>query len=634
MALKPLLQPTSEISHLDIHFSQLMSRLAPNDGPIVALAAALVSSRTRAGHICLDLSDLQDDTFLRDALGSMLDSFEPLPANQDIRTQLQQSEVVGSPGEFKPLILDAADRLYLQRYWAYQDELASFIREQAVKTTPVNDAATVRDALARYFPDSAGEERPNWQQIAAATALLKRVVIISGGPGTGKTYTVAKILALLIEAADPKELRIALAAPTGKAAVRLQESIKQVKASLACSEAIRGQIPEQAKTLHRLLGTIRDSPYFRHNQNNKLELDLLVVDEASMVDLALMSKLIQALPGQAKLILLGDHNQLSSVEAGSVLGDICDSGTDHARTTHFLRQLSEIVPDATNLLSGGPGKGLQDCIVYLKKSYRFKSEQGISKLSAAANNGDGQEALSYLQDPDLPEVEWHDATTEKLADRLAEAFSNYEFDEAGRCFRQFERFRILCAVRGGPDGVDRINEQIEQAVKGKHKWQEDQGWYAGQPLLITQNDYRLGLFNGDLGIVLPDESNDGMLRVFFQTEEQDFRKIAPFRLPEYEAAYAMTVHKSQGSEFEHVLLLLPAQDSPVVTRELIYTALTRAARKVEVWGVEDAFIQAVNRKIRRTSGLRDAVWQRRVDEPVSIQIDKQKFHRRKTDNKD
>jgi len=604
-----VLQPTAKLSYTDIYFSQLLSRLAPNGGPAVGLAAALTSSHTRAGHICLELTDLQDQFFQQDILGTAAQSFAPLPATKDIRAQLLQSEVVGTPGEFKPLILDDADRLYLRRYWAYQDELTKFIKDRAGGTTPVPDTATACETLARYFPEGTPGDGPDWQKIAAATALLKKITIISGGPGTGKTYTVAKILALLIEAADRKDLRIALAAPTGKAAVRLRESIKQVKASLPCNAAVREQIPEQAQTIHRLLGTIRHSPYFRHNKENKLEIDILIVDEASMVDLALMSKLVQALPEPAQLILLGDHNQLSSVEAGSVLGDICDSGAEHKRTRRFLRQLSEIVPDAAGLPSVGQGEGLQDCIAYLRKSYRFKSEQGISALSTATNNGEGKEALSYLRDQGLPDVEWHDSTREDLSARLLQAFADYGSTDAGQSFATFEQFRILCALRGGPDGVDRINERIETTVRKRFNRQKEERWYPGQPLLITQNNYRLELFNGDLGIILPDETTGGVLRAFFQSKEEDFRKIAPFLLPKYETAYAMTVHKSQGSEFHHVLLVLPTHDSPLVTRELIYTALTRASQKVEVWGVEDSFIEAVGRKIKRSSGLRDAVWQ-------------------------
>ncbi|MFQ5650967.1 MAG: exodeoxyribonuclease V subunit alpha [bacterium] len=607
MTDKTTLHQSKSISALDIHFARLMARLSESKNEALFLAAVLVSSQTRAGHVCLDLNDLCDSTFLREQFGDDLGSL-PVTALQEIESTLAaESVVVGRPGEFKPLILDSHNRLYLNRYWRYQEALARFIKNSGHLAQKHFDSQELKERLDRFFaPPSAGEV--DWQKVAVIIAVMRKFCVITGGPGTGKTFTVAKIIAILLELSGDDELRVVLAAPTGKAAVRLQEAIQAAKEHLPCTPHLKAAIPEEASTLHRLLGTRRYSPYFRHNADRPLEVDVLVVDEASMVDIALMSKLVQALPPHARLILLGDSNQLASVEAGAVLADICPQEQVHTFSTRFASRLAEVYGRELPVETVD-SEGVHDSIVLLQKSYRFASQKGIGEISSAVNAGDGAGALNVLKADDLPDVSLNSLSEDGLKRMVLQPFQTHSvLHEPAEMFARFARFRILCAVREGPQGVSRINARIEEFNRKELGVKRTEIWYPGQPILIARNDYQMHLFNGDFGIILPDPDANNELKAYFPAGGNAFRKIRPFRLPEHETAYAMTVHKSQGSEFEHVLLLLPAMDSPILTRELIYTGITRAARSVEIWGDEGVFKAAVARRVKRASGLREALW--------------------------
>lgn len=585
-----------------------MERLSGESAHELFIAAALTSSQTRAGHICLDLSQLEDAGFLRENFGNDVHNLK-IPSVEAMTSMLGKWSVVGQPGAFKPLILDDMNRLYLNRYWAYQNKLATFINLRTQNVIEPGSVESLREILNKYFSPAPGEEI-DWQKIAAITATLKTFCVITGGPGTGKTHTVAKLLAVLLEQSGDLALKILLAAPTGKAAMRLQDSIRNVLLELDCGEEIKSAIPEEAYTIHRLLGTIRHSPYFRRHEKNRLDVDIMVIDEASMVDVALMSKLVEALPADAKLILLGDNNQLASVEAGAVLADICDTGRPHDYSREFITRLESVYGDGLAVQSAdNHAVALQDCIVDLKKSYRFEEQRGIGALSRAVLAGDGLQALNLLKEAEHPEIEWHDLTKENAFGTLKNYFDSLitssSLDEA---LSGFDKVRILCAVRQGPQGVETLNHQINQYVRRKIRARMNKEWYPNQPILVTQNDYNLGLYNGDLGIISPDTESNDELKVHFRQPDGSIRKIRPFRLPEHETAYALTVHKSQGSEFERVILLLPNSDTPILTRELIYTGITRATKKVEIWGYEDIFCAAVSRVIKRRSGLRDALW--------------------------
>ncbi|MDZ7319061.1 MAG: exodeoxyribonuclease V subunit alpha, partial [candidate division KSB1 bacterium] len=582
--INQLLQQSDIFTSLDLHFASFIQRLDGRSNDAVYLAAALLSRGNRQGHICVDLTVLAGVTWV-----SADQSMElTCPALEDWVGALRSSPAVGRPGEFKPLVLDNRHKLYLHRYWEYQERLAANILGRAARKSESLNLDRVRELLDRYFAPVTDTEI-DWQRAAAMTALHQDFCVISGGPGTGKTTTIAKMMAFLLDYFASQSLRIALAAPTGKAAMRLQEAIRLTKRQLPCSEKIKMQIPEGAATIHRLLGAIPNSPFFRHQAQNPLPVDIMIVDEASMVDLALMAKLVQALPNSAKLILVGDKDQLASVEAGAVLGDICDTGNSHPYSTTFYQQLADVSARPALLpAANDEAAGLQDCIIQLQKSFRFGHDSGIGAVSRAVNRGDGLAALQILQRAEFPDAQWVNLPLpQALAGQLKEQIiTNYrpylQAETPLEAFIRFDRFRVLCALREGPYGVATINTIIENTLQDARLIRQDRTWYAGRPVMISVNNYELNLFNGDVGIVLPDPEAHGELRVFFMAADQTLRKFHPLRLPPHETIYAMTVHKSQGSEFDQVLLLLPDRESPVITRELIYTGITRARNRVAV----------------------------------------------------
>ncbi|MGZ8175275.1 exodeoxyribonuclease V subunit alpha, partial [Methylobacter sp.] len=412
------------------------------------------------------------------------------------------------------------------------------------------------------------------QREAAKMAAKQSFSIITGGPGTGKTFTVVKILALLQELAE-QPLHIALAAPTGKAAMRLQESIGFSKAKLPCSEAIKNRIPEAVTTLHRLLGAIPPSPYFRHNADKPLVYDLVVVDEASMVDLALMSKLLDALKPGARLILLGDKDQLASVESGAVLADLAMA------------------------------EPLQNNVYTLKKSHRFGG--AIKELAEAVNFQQDELAWQILSDGGDGAVQCLD---EDLIDYVAAQQADYlqlikadaEFEQI---FQAFSRFQVLCSNRQGKNSVADINDRVEQKLAEQKRIDLSGLWYPGRPVMVTQNNPALHLYNGDIGICMPDSFSAGKLMVFFQRADGSVKKYLPARVPHCETVFAMTIHKSQGSEFEEVLIVLPETINTVLTKELLYTAITRAKKTIKLVAGEAVFTATVRQKIERVTGLVD-----------------------------
>jgi len=602
------LHNSSFFTGLDFQFARFMSRLSGGDSPQILLAAALASRSRREGHICVDLSSLAGKPLADGGANG-----GACPEWPSWRKVLESSPAVGRPGDYRPLILDGT-HLYLYRYWSYEKNLAEFLKARARSGGAAIDEPLLKDGLGRLFPGD-NQKETDWQKVAAFASVVKNFCVISGGPGTGKTFAVAKILALLLEQSRNRNLRIALAAPTGKAAARLKEAIQKAKEKLACPEEIKAAIPEEASTIHRLLRSIPGSPYFQHNEKNPLPADVVVVDEASMVDLALLSKLAAAVPGSARLILLGDKDQLASVEAGAVLGDICDTGHIHSFSLKFRRDLKTTAGEEAG---GSPDSreepAMQDCIVQLKKSYRFGEDSGIGAASQAVNDGDCGRALGIMKSTGDKDIQWQELPRPEglyrvLKERIITGFSSYlKMTDPEEAFDLFKRFRILCALREGPFGVYALNLLVEQVLRKEGLIKQEGRWYSGRPVMITRNDYNLKLFNGDVGIILPDSESSREPRAYFPSEEGTIRKFPPLRLPEHETVYAVTVHKSQGSEFNRVLLLLPDADIPVLTRELIYTGITRARERVEVWGKEEVFRAAVSRRIERTSGLRDALW--------------------------
>ncbi len=535
----------SEFSALDQQFGDFLERLAGGSAPEVQRAAKWASRARAQGHVCVPLEKISAPE-----------------STADLRENLCASKIVGAPGEFTPLILDHAGRLYLRRYWEYEQQLAAAILRRARSSTAAPRKTKQRDL----------------QKVAAVKAVESKFTVITGGPGTGKTETVKGILRLFLNQPDGEKLRIKLAAPTGKAAARLTEAAREVREDFA------------ATTIHRLLGHLPDSPYFRHNVENLLSADVVIVDEASMVDLALMAKLLAAVPDDARLILLGDRDQLASVEAGNVLADICAAAE-----------------------TASPNDRLHGAVVALQKNYRFAESGGIYRVSTAINAGDAETALATLRQDDKGEVQWE---TLPAAAKLPQTLRNHiiggyreslETNDPREALERLQQFRILCALRHGPFGVENLNAIAEEILADAGLLQPRPGWYRGRPLIVTRNDYNLSLFNGDSGVILPDPESGGELRAFFITAENRLRRFLPGRLPPHETAFAMTVHKSQGSEFQRLLLILPDKDNPLLTRELLYTAITRARQSVMLWANEDTLRAAIPRRTVRESGLRDAL---------------------------
>jgi exodeoxyribonuclease V alpha subunit len=474
------------------------------------------------------------------------------------------------------------------------------------------DPSLVKEKLQFYFGDDEGQP-VHWQEVAAAAALLKKLLIITGSPGTGKTTAITKIMFMLQDLSE-KPLRIALAAPTGKAAARLQEIVNQCKESLIGSQNLKERIPASAQTIHRLLGYRRDSPYFRFNEKNPLPYDLVIVDEASMVDLPLMAKLVTALPEDAAFILLGDKDQLASVEVGIVFGDLCALSDEN---NFSLRFAEDILSLSDQWVEGNDNPtGIQDHIVHLQKNYRFSDSGGMDVFSQAVRKGRVEEVLRLLRENTFADIQWINLAEEKnwlkkFDESILKDYQTYwktvfsNPSDYGDIFELFEKSRVLCALRVGNWGTERINMIMEDIFKKAHWIPERSIFYEGMPVMILQNDYRLRLFNGDVGIALKDSDHENKIMIFFRDEQGKIRKFSPSGLPRHELAWAMTVHKSQGSEFEKVTLIFGDRDFPLITRELIYTGITRTRRQIAIWGGVDVLQNGVLRRLSRHSGLAD-----------------------------
>lgn len=572
---------------------------------LLVCAAREASLATADGHVCADLSEWTEE----ERLGLLASGL------------VACSEEAG----VLPLVLDGGARLYLQRYFQLERTLANALIGLA-RPVEAMPSSLAEKRLNELFEDG-GNDEADWQKLAASMALLSRLTIISGGPGTGKTTTVIKLLACLLT--DQPDCRIALAAPTGKAAARMVEAlhgqVARLKEEGLLPSDLSERLPREARTLHRLLG-VRPEGGFRHDRDHPLAIDLLVVDEASMLDLALASRLLEALPAGARLILLGDKDQLAAVEAGAVFAEIAaDPGLTPERMQAMARltltSQAAIVPPPAN-----QSTPLEDAVVWFTRNYRFHEAPGIGELASRINQGMGETpskdppALAWLKLGATPNITWVPDEGEQLSasvqSRLLAGYADYiaslparvtETTDLAAIFNAFNQFRVLSAIHNTARGLDALNRIIAESVRRQVGQSFDMGsgsdWYSGRPIMVLRNDYTNRLFNGDIGIAFYG-GEEGTLQVYFPAEGGDgYRAVPLVRLPEHDTAFAMTVHKSQGSEFPRIALVLPAVSTRVVTRELLYTGVTRARSQVLLVSPESVLKEGISKRTSRRSGL-------------------------------
>jgi exodeoxyribonuclease V alpha subunit len=642
---------------------------------LIALSASL-----RDGHSCLPLAQVAGKRLFSDGT-SQIASVNENPINNSVvttdtkgfifsdlktLTALMEKMPLASleqkvEAEQQPIVL-SHERLYLRRYYQFEQELKQLVRERRNSREKQVESAenahqakckldTIKSIVSTLFPDLAAlNELPNsaidWQGVAVANAMNKDFAIIAGGPGTGKTYTVTKLLAALVMLAiadsekssqgsqnftdeSSSEIstnsasftapRIALVAPTGKAAQRLSESITNAVQGFRGSidDKVLDLIPEQAQTLHRLLGVIPDQVNFRYHQENKLAIDILLIDEVSMVDLPMMTRIFRALPATTKVILLGDADQLPSVAVGSVLADFapCPHLGYSALNHQYLAQVTgyQTLTKDNSALAAGEQYSAGDCVTFLMKSRRFDGEGGIGKIANYVIKGQYQESWQLLQ-PSEPlsndkQLTLLSGTIETWLTPLVEQYylGLCQCDKVEEAFALLAKFRILSSTRKGPQGVESLNALVIDILRNKgvipfNRFESSNSLYASQPIMISENDYRLGVYNGDIGLLW--RNSQGHLMAVFENTQGGYDWIMPSRLPKFETVYAMTIHKTQGSEFEHVAMVLPEQkDNRLLSRELLYTGITRAKLQLSIASSQSVWQSGVSQQVKRHSGL-------------------------------
>ena len=609
------------LSAADVHVAVRLTELAGEQDDRMALGAAFAVRGPRLGHVLVNLTTIR--------LTAAVDADEPVdlsalpwPDPEEWRQRLAASKLVAAgeetdPHAARPLRL-VGSTLYLDRYWREERAVAADLRTFSDAPPAITDTDVLAGGLVRLFADADAGQR-----LAAATAVLRRFAVVAGGPGTGKTTTVARIVALLAEqaaaAGDPPPL-VALAAPTGKAAARLEEAVHAEAATLDVDDAVRAQLLDlHASTLHRLLGWRPGShSRFRHHRTNRLPHDVVIVDETSMVSLSLMARLVESVRPDARLVLVGDPGQLTSIEAGAVLGDIVGPATGGPRMGVGARVALEQATghDVPAAAEPAPAASIGDSIVVLDRVHRFGG--GIALLADAIRRGDADAVMEFLATPS-DDVSWIAVDAVAADAQPALATVRDEAIAAGQAVVEAARvgaardaitalgaFRVLCAHRRGVEGVaawtSRIEGWLATAIPG---FDPDGPAYVGRPLLVTQNDYELRLYNGDTGVIV--QAGSDRVSAAFERGGQ-LLEFTPSRLAAIETAFAMTIHKSQGSQFDTAVVLLPAPTSRILTRELLYTAATRAQTRLILVGTEEAVRTAVSRPVARASGLRARLW--------------------------
>ena len=582
-------QIQGELNYLDIYFAEFMADLAGTSDSIVVNTFANLSRAQSNQHSCLDLSDQPD---IQDKLRALACVTVVNPAgNTPVHTPLvlSQEDPSGARGA------DSADpdstcRLYLQRYHQYESNIA---QQLVSRNQLINDGKDYISILNELFPEVT-DGTVNWQKIAAFQSVTRNLTVITGGPGTGKTSTVVRILAALLS--QNQQLKIRLAAPTGKAAARLNESIKASLTTIP--ERAARLIPTDVSTIHRLLGMRANGYSYKHHKHNRILTDLLVLDEVSMIDLSMLDRVLNAIAPETRLILLGDPDQLPSVDSGSIMSDLARLGVDYdAAFTALIKQRFSIqLPSQATR----PPHKLTNAICHLQKSYRFADDKGIGAFSQVIR---GSGRVDFTSNKQVRYVT--DYTPASLVRDMLEQYQPYlkavkSNLSAIELLKAFDNFRVLVPLREGSYGVESLNSALEALIQPAI----DNSFYHGKPIIITRNDYNLRLFNGDVGICV--ENHLGDIEVAFRGEDGTINCYLASRLPPFEPCFVMTVHKAQGSEFDHVSLVLPRDgggSEDLLTRELIYTGVTRARSHVDVYATKDLLMASITSKSFRFGGL-------------------------------
>ncbi|MEW6996944.1 exodeoxyribonuclease V subunit alpha [Colwelliaceae bacterium BS250] len=590
-----------------------------------------LSESQRNGHSCLDLSLIAnqqlwctDTVNVNDSQAFYPEESTPgftFPALNDLQaclaSFLQDDSVLNELGtstneHLNSLIVFDCGYLYLRRYWQFECQLASFIETKVSTPVDSNNISTHSDVdqsqniIDALFGPVEPHADIDWQRVSVANALNKSFSIIAGGPGTGKTYTVTKLLAgLLMQNPD---VQIKMVAPTGKAAQRLSESINQAVANFVTlgniDTSVLELIPTTASTIHRLLGVIKNSPNFRHDQHNPLTLDVLLIDEVSMVDLPMMTRIFRALPNQCKVILLGDAEQLPSVATGSVLADLAPFGV----TQYSPENKDYIGSVSMQTLNSDDTKVSIDYLTYLTFSRRFSGDGGIGKLAKLVIAGEADKSWQLLTNNNDSELDYID--NKSLPDHIKHLTKQYyaplfHLNNIEQAFSQFNKFRILAPTRSGDSGLENLNKLVEEQLIKLDCILPNNALYHGRPIMISQNHYGVNLFNGDIGILFKATTGEHAHRLMaYFIDGEAIRAVSISRLPAFETVYAMTIHKTQGSEFDHVAIVLPEQASNrLLSRELIYTGITRAKKHLQIFSNKAVWSAGVKQKVSRASGL-------------------------------
>jgi len=586
------------ISDIEVEFARFLREIEPEVEDNVLIAAAACIHAQKNGHICFDLGIDQPMLLFGDEKSGVELNKSRL---NNWKRSLLRSSLVSKGESLKPLVFED-NRLYLHKYWSFENEFTQWVKKRAESENALT--ANYKEAIHHFIKAKDDLFEVNWQEIALCLSFLKNLVVISGGPGTGKTHTVLNIIAAHTLAAkfSDDDFTFALAAPTGKAARRLVDSIEKGKGGLP--EHLKSQIKEpiQAQTVHKLLGASFRGNNFKFDQNNHLPYDLVIVDEASMLDIHMWVRLIRALGPDTKLVVMGDKDQLASVEAGSILGDLCHGSNDFSSS--IAVGIQEVIGVSVSKTMDNSPK-INDCLVFLTKSYRFEANSGIKKLADAINSQEPETVLNLLRDSKYTDLHWFDIgnkSLEKVLNRYGIAhYENYvAFKDKRRIYSSHKK-KVLCAIRKTDLGVEKINKAIEIGIKRKNSLISNVEWYDGRLVMATKNDVALRIRNGEMGIY---NSKEG--KVSFESEHN--LSISPSRLTDYECAYAITIHKSQGSEFEDVAIILPEKDSSVLSKEILYTAVTRARKNTLVVGSKDIIEKTIKRSVNRQSGVKAKIW--------------------------